>query len=146
MSMLNTIKLSAFALLSGVLIAAPAMAQSAAGTTQVSKQQFGQVGVGNVGIVDNDQTAIVDQGGFFPGVAGASTLQVSGQKGAQQGVGNFMELDSTQASDTTQLPGFFAPGIDGANTKQMSDQSAGQSGISNDLTVVSTQDTFVFQP
>jgi hypothetical protein len=145
MSMLNTIKLSAFALLSGVLIAAPAMAQNAAGTTQVSKQQYGQVGIGNVGIVDNDQTAITDQGGFFPGVAGTSTLQVNGQKGAQQGVGNYMELDSNQVSNTTQLPGFFTPGIDGANNKQLSEQSAGQSGIGNDLTVESKQDNSVFQ-
>lgn len=145
MSMLNTIKISAFALLSGVLIATPAFANNAAGTTQVSKQQYGQVGIGNVGIIDNDQTAITDQGGFLPGIAGASTLQVSGQKGAQQGVGNFMELDSNQVSNTTQMPGFFTPGIDGANNKQLSEQSAGQSGFGNDLSVGSTQDTTVFQ-
>ncbi len=146
MSMLNTIKLSAFALLSGVLIAAPAMAQSAAGTTQVSKQQYGQVGTDNVGVVNNDQTAITDQSGLFGGVSGATTFQGSSQQGGQQGIGNFMNLDSKQSSDTTQLPGFFTPGIDGANNKQMSEQSATQKGIDNSLNVGSDQNTFVFQP
>lgn len=146
MAILNTIKVSAFALISGVLIAAPAFAQNAAGTTQVSKQQYGQVGVGNVGIVDNGQLAITDQSGFvLPGMNGASTTQLSNQKGIQTGDSNYMGLGSQQTSDTTQSTGWFGSPIDGAKNQQMSDQGAGQNGIGNTLDVNSNQTTSVFQ-
>lgn len=135
MSFAKNLKLSFFGLMSATLMSAPAFAQNAASVTQLSNQDATQVGVGNVAVQGNAQSATVTQSPttypYYPNHPGYPSHGYPSHGYPSHGYPSYPSYPST--------------GVNGAVILQGNDQDATQIGGFNSAIQGSAADATIQQ-